>query len=42
VAAALAADGGVEPRAVPVREIQRALLRQGAHLTEAVAEQAAA
>jgi hypothetical protein len=42
VAAALAAGAGVEPRAVPVREIQRALLRQGAHLAESVASLTAA
>jgi hypothetical protein len=41
-AAALAAGAGVEPRAVPVREIQRALLRQGVHLTESVATLTAA
>ena len=35
VAAALAAARGVEPRAVPVAEIQHALRRQGAHLSEA-------
>ena len=42
VAAALAADQGVMPRAVPVRDIQRALLRQGAHLSGPVAALAAA
>jgi hypothetical protein len=42
VAAALAADQGVMPRAVPVRDIQRALLRQGVHLSEPVAKLAAA
>ncbi len=36
VAAALAADAGVEPRAVPVADIQAALRRQGAHLTAPV------
>ncbi|MBX6744291.1 MAG: FAD-dependent oxidoreductase, partial [Acetobacteraceae bacterium] len=41
VAAALAANAGVEPRAVPVAEIRRALLRQGAYLSAAAAEQAA-
>jgi hypothetical protein len=35
VAAALAADRGVAPRAVPVDAIQAALRRQGAHLREA-------
>ena len=35
VAAALAAQAGVEPRAVDVRGIQRALVAQGAHLNEA-------
>lgn len=41
VAAALAANAGVEPRAVPVAEIRRALLRQGAYLSATAAEQAA-
>jgi hypothetical protein len=34
VAAALAADAGVEPRAVDPRAIRMALRRQGAHLQE--------
>lgn len=42
VAAALAASLGCEPRAVPVRAIQRALLAQGAYLSEAEAIAAAA
>lgn len=42
VAAALAVSLGVEPRAVPVREVQRALLRQGAYLSQAEAIAAAA
>ncbi|UCE32290.1 MAG: FAD-dependent oxidoreductase [Burkholderiales bacterium] len=32
VAAALAADRGIEPRAVPVREVQARLVRQGAYV----------
>jgi hypothetical protein len=36
VAAALSVEAGVEPRAVDVRLVQRALLRQGAHLSDAV------
>ncbi len=36
VAAALSVEAGVEPRAVDVRMVQRALLRQGAHLSDAV------
>jgi hypothetical protein len=39
VAAALAVQAGVEPRAVEVAAVQRALLRQGAHLSKAVAGQ---
>ena len=42
IAAALAADAGIEPRAVDVRAVQRALLRQGAHLSAAVGESVAA
>ncbi len=42
VAAALAVAKGVEPRAVPVRDIQRALLAQGAYLSQAAAISAAA
>jgi hypothetical protein len=42
VAAALAVQAGVEPRAVDVRAVQAALLRQGAHLNEAVAATLAA
>lgn len=37
VAAALAVGAGVEPRLVDVRAVQRALLRQGAHLSDTVA-----
>ncbi|SDB72444.1 FAD-dependent oxidoreductase [Belnapia rosea] len=37
IAAALAADSGVEPRAIPVRTMQQALLRQGVHLSPAIA-----
>jgi hypothetical protein len=40
VAAALAADAGVPPRAVPVAEIQAALRRQGAHLSTPMAPEA--
>jgi hypothetical protein len=42
VAAALAVQAGVEPRAVDVRAVQRALLRQGAWLNETTALRAAA
>jgi hypothetical protein len=42
VAAALAVQAGVEPRALEVRAVQRALLRQGAYLNEAAAVPAAA
>jgi hypothetical protein len=42
VAAALAVQAGVEPRAVSVRAVQRALLAQGAFLSEAEAIRAVA
>jgi FAD-dependent oxidoreductase family protein len=41
VAAALAVAAGVEPRAADVRAVQRALLRQGAHLNDATVAAAA-
>jgi hypothetical protein len=36
VAAAIAADGGVPPRAVPVAEVQEGLRRAGAHLRDVI------
>jgi hypothetical protein len=42
VAAALAADAGIAPRAVDVRALQRALRGQGGHLREAAPAQAIA
>ncbi|MEM8976655.1 MAG: FAD-dependent oxidoreductase, partial [Pseudomonadota bacterium] len=37
VAAAIAANGGILPSAVPVKQIQKELLKQGAYLSPSVA-----